>query len=235
MVIRYYCFTYYPGIVLTVTASIKRIGLICTLLILAACQSLITPHTETVIADTRCECADLVVRQPDETIAKTPVCPAAATASRTPTAGASKAKIINDLLVIGRVENVTLLPGNTRLKARIDTGAGLTSLNAQALVFFERDGASWVRFSVPTEVAGKVVTLEKPVKRYVNIKQHSGESQRRPIVEISLKLGAIEEPTDASLADRSAYLYPLLVGRNFLRDRAMVDVSTKFTIPSRQR
>jgi hypothetical protein len=141
----------------------------------------------------------------------------------------AKRALIDDLLVIGRIENVTILPDMLVMKARIDTGAGMTSMAAGELVEFERDGKAWVRFSI-TGRSQQAVEIERPVARYIEIKQHNGESQRRPVVLIGLSLGPIEEQVEVSLTDRSEYLYRLLIGRNFLRDRAIVNVSRKFTI-----
>lgn len=137
-------------------------------------------------------------------------------------------KELGDRLIIGRVEHVVLTDGLT-FKARIDTGAGLTSLHATDLVQFERDGKAWVRFAIQEGNTKQQVTVERPVKRFINIKQLSGEPQRRPIVLMTIKMGQLEERVEVTLTDRSGYLYEVLVGRNFLRDRAIVDVSKKFT------
>lgn len=137
------------------------------------------------------------------------------------------------LQIIGRVENAFLkLSGpeqiKLKLKARIDTGAGLSSMHAQELVSFERDGKPWVRFAVLKPKTSEPVFFERPVRRYVSIKQLGGNYQKRPIVGMALVLGDIEETVDVTLTDRSGYVYQVLIGRNFLRDRAVVDVSRKF-------
>jgi len=135
--------------------------------------------------------------------------------------------------IIGRVENVFLplddgSDTELKLKSRIDTGAGLTSMNAQELKEFERDGKTWVRFAVFEPKTDEPVFFERPVNHYVEIKQQGGKTQRRPVVSMSLKVGAIEEYMDVNLSDRSSYVYQVLIGRNFLRDRAVVDVSRRF-------
>src|SRR5690606_27235503 len=53
--------------------------------------------------------------------------------------------------VIGRNEWVWLELLQRNLKARIDTGALTSSLNATDSQNFERDGRNWVRFRVPDE------------------------------------------------------------------------------------
>ena len=135
----------------------------------------------------------------------------------------------DELTLLGYVEEVSIQPNKLTLKARVDTGAGISSLNAQDITAFERDGAPWVHFLVKDTKSNETLAeLEYPVKRYATIKQLSGKNQRRPVITIPLKLGKIEEQVEVTLSDRSGYLYPVLIGRNFLRDRAIVDVSQKY-------
>jgi len=135
---------------------------------------------------------------------------------------------INDLVVLGRLEKVSLKPENLVLSARIDTGAGLSSLNALELTNFERDGKPWVRFGLLDPKTKKLVYFERAVKRHVNIKQIGAEPMRRPVILMNVVLGTIDEQLEMTLADRSGYIYQVLIGRNFLRDQAVVDVSKKF-------
>lgn len=143
-------------------------------------------------------------------------------------ARSNEEKMIGDQLIIGRVENVFLADG-MKFKARIDTGAGLTSLHAMDLIEFERDGKPWVRFTVQESTGNKQEVVERPVKRFINIKQLTGEPQRRPIVLMTINMGPLDERVEVTLTDRTGYLYEVLIGRNFLRDRAVVDVGKKFT------
>jgi len=48
-------------------------------------------------------------------------------------------------MIIGEVENVRLVPPNIILKARIDTGAKTTSIDARNITPFERDGKQYPR------------------------------------------------------------------------------------------
>lgn len=131
--------------------------------------------------------------------------------------------------VLGRVEYAWLSEVNQYLKARIDTGAKSSSLNATKIQRFERDGERWVRFDV-SMTDEEVVTVEAPLVRHVRIRQASvDELERRPVVKLSIKLGEIDEETEFTLSDRRNMLYPILLGRSFLRDIAMVDVAKKFT------
>jgi hypothetical protein len=139
---------------------------------------------------------------------------------------------IDDLLLVGRVENVSLLPQELKLKAKIDTGAKTSSLHAQDLTSFERDGKAWVRFSMLDPKTKKKIYFERPLIRNTKVKQQDTDLQLRPTVSMSISFGPIEEQVDFTLADRTGYLYQVLIGRNFLRDRAIVDVSRTFIASS---
>lgn len=140
----------------------------------------------------------------------------------------STAVATSERVIIGAVEKVALPEQKISLNARIDTGATTTSINAQNIKQFERDGKKWVKFEVHDE-SGKLVTLEKPVSRIVNIKRHGAADQDRYAVKVKLQLGKINLLTEVTLADRAKFTYPLLIGRNFLQDMAIVDVSKEYT------
>lgn len=127
--------------------------------------------------------------------------------------------------IIGEIENVRLVPPNIILKARIDTGAKTTSVDARNITPFERDGKQWVRF---TCIDGeKEHIIERKVRKTVLIKRHGEESQDRYVVNMRIVLGEVSQLVPVTLNDREAYLYPVLIGRNFLRDYFIVDVAKK--------
>ncbi len=134
-----------------------------------------------------------------------------------------------DMLIIGGKEHVEVDETGLVVIARVDTGAKTSSLSAEDVVEFERDGKSWVRFKFDPGEKRPAVTIEKPVERRVRIRQHLDDYQRRYVVEVRLRLGELEEIIEVSLSDRSDFEYPILIGRNFLTDNAVVDVSKQFT------
>ncbi|MGQ9426803.1 ATP-dependent zinc protease family protein [Gilvimarinus sp. F26214L] len=134
-------------------------------------------------------------------------------------------------MVIGRNEWVWLELLGRNLKARVDTGALTSSLNAVDIQPFERDGRDWVRFRVPDEEhpeGGDV--YEAPLIRHVRIRQAAAEGlDRRPVVRLQVRMGDYVDVAEFNLTNRENMLYPLLLGRNFLRDIMLVDVARKFT------
>jgi hypothetical protein len=139
---------------------------------------------------------------------------------------------VADKLLVGRVENVILLPKQLKFKAKIDTGAKTSSLHALNLTEFERDGKDWVRFAMVNPQTDKNIFFERAVVRKTKVKQLDTDLQHRPTVLMTIMLGPLEEQVEFTLADRTGYLYQVLIGRNVLRDRFIVDVSQTFLTSS---
>lgn len=138
--------------------------------------------------------------------------------------------------VLGEVEWIGLPSLGTALKARVDTGATSSSLTAHEITRFERDGENWVRFKLALtdddEVAEHLhgIWLEAPVVRSARIIQASG-TESRPVIRLPMKLGRIEQTAEFTLSDRTQLTYPVLLGRRFLLDMAVVDVSQRYLHP----
>lgn len=129
-----------------------------------------------------------------------------------------------DLMVAGYVEPVQIAGTNLVFKARLDSGATLSSLNALDLEQYEQDGETWVRFDVldPNDTDERL-TLEYPVKRTIRIVQHSGNHQQRPVIELTYCIGEHHRKAEVSLIDRSHFTYQMLVGRNHMRNALLID------------
>jgi hypothetical protein len=133
--------------------------------------------------------------------------------------------------ILGGLEYVYLDPPGIILSARIDTGAQTSSLNALDMVEFERDGKPYVKFNIIDTGTGGKIELTRRIRGHTKIKKHMTESQRRPIVSLRVKLGELDEHISFTLIDRSKFKQQILIGRNFLRDLAIVDVSKEYTVP----
>lgn len=134
-------------------------------------------------------------------------------------------------VVLGEIEKVTIDAIKQTFDARIDTGAATSSLNAIDVEEFERNGKNWVRFHLAGDSSVKDDSnwIEAPIVRFVRIRQSTSEqAERRAVVELWVKLGSIHEKTQFTLADRSQMSHPILLGREFIRDIAVVDVSRKY-------
>lgn len=132
--------------------------------------------------------------------------------------------------IFGWVERVVLSSEGFSVKAKLDTGARTSSLDARNIEQFERDGVSMVRFDVLDPDSEKFVTLERPLARIVRIRQHEdGEEDLRPVVKMTLCVGHRAQRVEVNLVDRSEFIYPLLVGRSAMRGAIIVDPALTFT------
>ncbi|RCV87438.1 ATP-dependent zinc protease [Billgrantia montanilacus] len=141
-----------------------------------------------------------------------------------------------DKELVGRSEWIGLADIGTYLRARIDSGANTSSLSAKDITRFERDGEDWVRFKLGVNEDDIVVDdvrnewIEAPVERRVRILQAAG-SESRPVVSLLMTLGSIREPVEFTLNDRTHLNYPVLLGRRFLMDIALIDVAESYLHP----
>ncbi len=133
------------------------------------------------------------------------------------------------LTIFGEAEYITIKPDNIRLKARIDTGATTSSIHATEIKLFERDGKKWVKFNL-TRSNGQKVPMKKPVIRTIEVKRHGETQQSRPVIKLDVIMGKIKKTTQFSLTDRSQFKFPVLIGRSFLKNIAIVDVNRSYVL-----
>lgn len=133
-------------------------------------------------------------------------------------------------IIAGYVERITLLPWNEVVKAKLDTGAATSSIHARKIERFKKDGKSWVRFEAVLETADGIKTypVERPLARRVLIKSARDDNDPRLAVDLEFCFNGQRQHAQFTLADRDDLLYPVLLGRAFLRGIAVVDPETTF-------
>ena len=133
-----------------------------------------------------------------------------------------------DLKILGWVENAYLPGPDLGLKAKLDTGAETSSLDARILKKFRKEGKRWVRFSVLDRDSGKEILMMRERIRTIGVVQHDGGRQTRPVVMLEVCIASQLFETEVSLIDRSEFNYPLLLGRSALASFALVDAGNSF-------
>jgi len=136
-----------------------------------------------------------------------------------------------DKMLVGELEYIYIDPPGVSVVARIDTGATSSSVHAENLVHFERDGEDWIRFDMMLNETDSV-SVERRILRHVRVVQQADPSgSRRPVVAMRVRLGDIQDTFEFTLADRSHLENELILGRNFLADVTLVDVGQQFIQP----
>lgn len=138
--------------------------------------------------------------------------------------GPAGAQFLKDKITIGRVEWVELPELKLRLRARIDSGAKTTSLHAENVEEFTRDGVTWVKFRIRDE-KDKLLELTRKVASTVRVSNAGGFSGKRYVVREKVKLGSVTREISVNLNDRTKMEYRFLVGRNFLMGHFVIDVA----------
>lgn len=138
-------------------------------------------------------------------------------------------KKIGTAQVHGWLETASISAVGDRARAKLDTGAKTSSINAEIVKIFKRDDNEYVLFRVDLDTKHEV-TLERKIVRWAKIKSKKGKPIKRPVVIMSVCIGNQILKGETNLADRDHFNYPILIGRNMLSTRVIVDVSRTFTV-----
>jgi len=133
--------------------------------------------------------------------------------------------------VIGWREWVALPElGIDRIKPKIDTGARSASLHASEVVRYSRRGKDFVRFRVhPLQRDARMaVEARAEVIAYRRIRSSSGHAEVRPVIRTELELMGERWPIELTLANRIEMGFRMLLGREALSGRFLVDPSRSF-------
>jgi hypothetical protein len=136
---------------------------------------------------------------------------------------------VSDIRVIGATTVVTEVSTGVPLPARVDTGATSCSIHCELMEIEDphpdprKNIGKPVRFLVKYgESEGKWV--ETKIVDHVTVRTSEREDERYK-VKLRLRWEDVEKRVIATLNDRQRMKYPMLLGRNFLRDDFLVNVS----------
>ncbi|MBO6572093.1 hypothetical protein GYB29_04985 [bacterium] len=132
--------------------------------------------------------------------------------------------------IIGRLEIVDLPKWDIKeIEAKIDTGAYSSSLHCHNIKEYEKNGAKWVKFNLldPEHPSYNERLFSLPVSDIREVKSSNGQTELRVFVKTKIIFFNKEHDIELSLTNRSEMKYPILVGRKFLKNKFLVDVSKK--------
>ena len=130
-----------------------------------------------------------------------------------------------DKQIVGLREQALIAGLNLVMQARISTNVAHSVVDARNIQMFERNSEEWVRFTLYNPDTKEPHVLERKRLRFQTVQTANPTPDRRPVVEIRFTIGKLTQRGEFVLADRSASEYPILIGRNLLRDVMLVDVS----------
>lgn len=123
------------------------------------------------------------------------------------------------------------------IKAKIDTGARTSALHAFRIRRFTRDGRSFVRFYVHPLQRHRhpEIFCEAPLIDERIITSSSGQSGNRYVIETHLHMGQSGWPIEITLTNRDEMGFRMLLGRQALRHRLLVDPGSSYKFGNTRR
>ena len=120
--------------------------------------------------------------------------------------------------------------GVDAVKAKLDTGARTSSLHAFDIVRYEEDGAPRVRFEIhPRQRSSEdAVEVEARVVDERWVRNSGGTRELRPVIETTVLVGEERWPIELTLTRRDEMGFRMLLGRQALRTRALVDPGSSY-------
>lgn len=138
---------------------------------------------------------------------------------------------VQQLSVIGWREQVALPElGIPEVKAKIDTGARSSALHAFDIEMFQRNGKSMVRFKVHPyqRDAHRTVIAEAELLGQRQVRNSGGHVQLRPVIETTVQINGYVFPIELTLTNRDVMGFRMLLGRQAVRQRFLVDAGQSF-------
>ena len=131
---------------------------------------------------------------------------------------------------IGRVDKIDLPEfGLENLECKIDTGADTSSIHCTRIRIVEKDGEEFLKFRV-LDKKHPLYSRETHTVNYFSekvVKSSSGHAESRFVIKTKAIVFGREYPITFTLSDREKMKYPVLLGKRFLKNRFIVDVSLR--------
>lgn len=118
------------------------------------------------------------------------------------------------------------------IKARVDSGAKTSSIHAFNIQHFRRHEQEWVSFEIHPLQNNRHVVLrcESPVVDKRDVKSSSGITEKRYVIKQKLELGGSSREVELTLANRDSMGYRMLLGREAMIDRILINPSARFCL-----
>lgn len=145
-----------------------------------------------------------------------------------------------EAMCLGWVERVSLPDLGLEMVAKIDTGARTSALHVTRIRTITARGLQATRrptleLTIPrrSKRLRTDLVVRVRVHDFVQIKDTSGRTERRPVIETTLRLGDVQRKIRVTLTDRGDMTYPMLIGRTALGAGVVIDPARRHLLRSK--
>lgn len=130
--------------------------------------------------------------------------------------------------IIGRREIISILDLDLQdLDAKIDTGADSNALHCDDIYIDDENNVHFMLLDdVHPSYNGKKMIM--PLYQLKKVKSSNGKTELRPSIKVKVTFYNKNYITIISLTNRADMQYPMLIGRKFLENKFIVDVSKDY-------
>lgn len=124
--------------------------------------------------------------------------------------------------------------GIEKLHVRVDTGAATSSLHVDNIEEFRKSKRRYVSFDLHPDIhnVDRVIRTTAPVDGTKTIKSSSADTEKRVVITTLFRLAGREWPIKLTLTDRSEMTYLMLLGREAMEGRVVVDPEFEYILTS---
>ena len=118
------------------------------------------------------------------------------------------------------------------IKARVDSGAKTSSLHAYNINQFQENGKNYVRFDIHP-IQNDRTTIQNCRGLVVdkrNVKSSSGNKEQRIVIKTPITLGGETWEIEVTLTNRDSMGYRMLIGRQAMTNRVLIDPDSSFCL-----
>ena len=121
----------------------------------------------------------------------------------------------------------------TDLHVRVDTGATTSSLHVDNIDEFEKNDELWVSFDIHPDIHNveRVIRREAQVLGQKRVKSSTATRERRYVIQTPIVMGGQKWDIQLTLTDRSEMTYLMLLGREAMSGRLIVDPELEYQLP----
>lgn len=135
------------------------------------------------------------------------------------------------LLTIGWREWISLPHlGIMQIKAKIDTGARSSALHAFNIKIFGEKDKQRVRFKVHPVQRDTINTViaEADLLEWREVRNSGGKAELRPVIITAVELMGKQWPIELTLTNRDAMGFRMLLGRQAIKGRFLIDCEKSY-------